>query len=550
MFNKWSTLKKLIWLKASGAIGDAWSTITGEVVRFMSTSALPFRLTAQFEPIQDLHGYDNPWPAGGGKNLYAGALSAQTKNGVTIEPTSDGEIWIHGTPDIASDYISFNIGSVVSEKVLNQNVTVSINEKTAGIGFTFGGNGALNLTLSDTVTTKTANFGASTGDCYINVRYDVGTIDKRYKVQIEIGSSATAWTPYSNECPIIGHTGCEVVQRNKNLLSYYNEAVPYEANGVTITRNENVYTVSVSDQKTGWPFARICTLRGLKAGTYTLSCEKDGEQYSDVGLGLRIVNRTVNPAVVIMSTGTTTIANDIEEDLSVEIALTASAVQTGTYYVTGQLELGSVATKHVAPQGTTKTITFPDASGTVYSGTLTVNEDGSGELEVPKDKYVFSGSEEWSFFDSEGGFFYTNLSYAAGHAKSNHYLTENGVAVTLNIANNQCGVWLNRNEFLSQSSDLNDYLSNGIGFLYDLATPITIPLTAEQVGQLVSLVGTNIVWVNDSDEITVVVRGTPIPDNDPNALQSLNILLGGAYTPRQSPNEPKDSEALGIILGS
>jgi hypothetical protein len=22
------------------------------------------------EPVQDLHGYDKPWPAGGGKNLF------------------------------------------------------------------------------------------------------------------------------------------------------------------------------------------------------------------------------------------------------------------------------------------------------------------------------------------------------------------------------------------------------------------------------------------------------------------------------------------------
>ena len=31
---------------------------------------LPMKVVASVNPVQDLHGYDYPWPAGGGKNLF------------------------------------------------------------------------------------------------------------------------------------------------------------------------------------------------------------------------------------------------------------------------------------------------------------------------------------------------------------------------------------------------------------------------------------------------------------------------------------------------
>ncbi len=45
-------------------------TDSGGVVSFRADKALPLiRCVAQIEPVQDLHGYNSPWPAGGGANL-------------------------------------------------------------------------------------------------------------------------------------------------------------------------------------------------------------------------------------------------------------------------------------------------------------------------------------------------------------------------------------------------------------------------------------------------------------------------------------------------
>ena len=45
------------------------------------------------EPIQDLHGYDSPWPAGGGKNLYNMAWAVRANTSATIT-ASDTEVHV------------------------------------------------------------------------------------------------------------------------------------------------------------------------------------------------------------------------------------------------------------------------------------------------------------------------------------------------------------------------------------------------------------------------------------------------------------------------
>ena len=49
------------------------------------------------EPVQDLNGYDHPWPAGGGKNLYnVDGLSTLSVNGITVT-IENGKLKLNGT---------------------------------------------------------------------------------------------------------------------------------------------------------------------------------------------------------------------------------------------------------------------------------------------------------------------------------------------------------------------------------------------------------------------------------------------------------------------
>lgn len=221
--NTWSTLKKLIWLVGSGIAGGAgevWKTASGAIASFETQIAWPLRkLEATIDPIQDLHGYDSPWPAGGGKNKFFLPDAPITIDGVTVEGTSDGEIWVHGTPAFASDYKMFCLG-ILPESLDGETVSLSISEKIAGFGIVIGSaNGNLNLTMSDTVTSKSGVYTAGgTRACYINIRYDIGTVDKKFKIQLEVNATPTAWSPYENLCPISGRTGCNVSRTGKNLL--------------------------------------------------------------------------------------------------------------------------------------------------------------------------------------------------------------------------------------------------------------------------------------------------------------------------------------------
>ena len=201
-----------------------WSDVeteTGSIVTIEADDTTAIKdLTADIEPIQDLHGYDAPWVGGAGKNKFPmPTTGVLTINGITVEPTDDGQIWVHGTPTSTSGYTQFNIQAKVPLEVVSQTITLSVNEKTVGVGFAIGsGNGSINLTMSDTVTSKTGEFTDGDRVVLVNVRNDIGAnFNKKYKVQLEIGSTATAWTPYENICPISGHTDVVVVRTNENL---------------------------------------------------------------------------------------------------------------------------------------------------------------------------------------------------------------------------------------------------------------------------------------------------------------------------------------------
>ncbi|MBQ5757790.1 MAG: hypothetical protein IIV93_04665, partial [Clostridia bacterium] len=69
------------------------NSASGSIASFSDGSASPVTaLSVAIDPVQDLHGYDNPWPAGGGKNLLKPPSSGATINGVTFTVNSDGTI--------------------------------------------------------------------------------------------------------------------------------------------------------------------------------------------------------------------------------------------------------------------------------------------------------------------------------------------------------------------------------------------------------------------------------------------------------------------------
>ena len=221
---EWSTLKKLIWLRKinGGGGGDPLNTFTGAIVRFLAKKAKPIvKLEANFTPVQDLNGYDAPWPPGGGKNLLD--PSKRTEGSANIYYYSSDGILLKG----------------------GQAYTLSVSESASGLYIKPYPSGA-NLA---TAYGKTALTYTPPND--VQVFFDIyyasapsGGISAVI-CQLELGSSATSYAPYSNICPISGHDGCDIFDK----AEYDAQATPT----VTISFGQTVYggTLTVNEDGTG-----------------------------------------------------------------------------------------------------------------------------------------------------------------------------------------------------------------------------------------------------------------------------------------------------------
>ena len=73
-------------------------TASGSIASFTDgADGLPMKqIIADIDPVQDLNGYDSPWPPGGGKNQIKPATD-RTAFGVTYTNNSDGSATVNGT---------------------------------------------------------------------------------------------------------------------------------------------------------------------------------------------------------------------------------------------------------------------------------------------------------------------------------------------------------------------------------------------------------------------------------------------------------------------
>lgn len=133
-----------------------------------------------------------------GKNIYDVSLLPVTAYGITISRNENGDIVLNGTPNYTSSYRTFQIG--VGKELEIGTYTISVANKKDGIGVNVGGfGGQLNLTLADTVKTKTAtSTQAYTINPQINIRYDVGTLTNFVlNPMLEKSSEATSYEPFT-----------------------------------------------------------------------------------------------------------------------------------------------------------------------------------------------------------------------------------------------------------------------------------------------------------------------------------------------------------------
>lgn len=167
------------------------------IISISDAKAKPAKsLIVGMEPIQDLHGYGSPWPAGGGSNQFDEVWESGSFNG------NDGTPVVNAAWSRSVNYIS-----VEPETNYYCNFE-SVGDENGYYLFFYRADNSfislINRSANSIVTTP-----ADSVKCKIQYKRTIETVGN-YKVAINYPSSVTTYAPYSNLCPITGRTGVTV----------------------------------------------------------------------------------------------------------------------------------------------------------------------------------------------------------------------------------------------------------------------------------------------------------------------------------------------------
>lgn len=158
-------------------------------------------------PTQDLHGYSKPWAGGAGKNKLPNTGSTTvTPQGITFTVNSDGSVTANGTATATAtfrmvttaDVYKLSAGSYIISGGKSANRAIGF--KTIDGSTQYNNSGDTSFTLSEETTWD-----------YIFIRIASGEVldNETFYPMIRTSGDAT-YEPYSNICPISGHTDVTV----------------------------------------------------------------------------------------------------------------------------------------------------------------------------------------------------------------------------------------------------------------------------------------------------------------------------------------------------
>lgn len=497
------------------------SSASGAIAHFTdgANGAKMDSVVVGIDPVQDLHGYDSPWPAGGGKNL----VSTQPVLGTT----SPQKLMDFGEDKTGTWRFTFYLNNV---SWVNTSSALFSIKNNAGTHTYFTPDRIYRISDSKQLSSITQPV---TGRCTILLsnktfqslwsffmadaygKYS-GTITD---VQLEEGSAITDYAPYANVCPISGFTGAKVTRTGKNLLpynlQYYSNLSNLEFTKAIYLKQGN-YSISFGETTaTNWRY-------------FIKAFNADGTVRTN---GTDITSPAVNwrdgfGGYLSGSNGTSKcIFFTVNADAYYAFCI-GFGTNADTTYSSCQLELGSTATAYEPYAGQTYDITFPSEAGTVYGGTL---DAVSGVLTVDRayDQMTYS---YLSGLNSDYIGYSDNIQQVGGHSvwvRNWNYQTaaprKNG---GIKACCNAFGVSMhNTNIFSSQYrtyfgvgsiSSVAEFLStvqaleaggSGLYICYELATPLTYQLTPTQV---TTLLGTNNVWADTGDTAVEYIADTKL----------------------------------------
>lgn len=494
-------------------------------------------LSVDFEPIQDLHGYDHPWPAGGGKNLLPMTVS-------DIKSINTGGTWTNN--DYVLNGLTFTVNTDDGGNVTGITVTGTASGNTyfdlshnfdssanAGRKLTTGFSSSVSncfirisgqnrVSLQDVYTESTITDNGSGLYLGIRIASDAVLSNLLFEPMLRLSTeSDSSFAPYTNICPISGRTEANVLRRGKNLLPLTVDGI--KAANTSGTWNENVYTLNgvtftiqtddggnvTGIQKTGTvPSTTIFYLPmiTLAEGSYKMNYS-DSSTLTYIELyGKASGGSGVDLNFSISSSETSTPFNCY-------IVLLENNSENIVYYPMIRLATETDAT-YEPYQGQSVTVQLGQ---TVYGGTLDVN---TGEFFVNK-KYISPVASSWAK-DPNGNYYYTTGDYSDadtgsgyrfGHGITNMYVwnpnSDGNPKDTIRFAVGKNRIYIINPSNATTLEELQTVLNTTpLQVVYELATPLTFNLTP---AQLALLEGYNVL-TTDGDTINLRYIGTEASD--------------------------------------
>lgn len=441
-------------------------------------------LVIDIEPKQDLHGYSRPWVGGAGKNKLSGIESGSY--------SSTGSKADNGTRLRCEDPISVTAG---------QSYTISAvkasGSGTLQVGFnvysSIGTERIANISWQSLPYTFTIPTGGNFITCGFRLSDDSNISTSNVtNAQFELGSTATSYEPYANICPISGYDTVNTIVAEENF------PLPSLRNGTLSNAGEISETAAYKDIRVS-SSAKI----PLKAGNYKLSAfgAEQGWVYTFNSSGN---NGTLYNQTAASLPMTFTLANDGMINFIVKHTDDSALSKDNVHvFVTKEATVYPIAVS-LATNGN-------QTAGTVYSGTVTLLADGSGEVKVD---HAILTEQDFISIDSNvstGGLHFTQLDNRGNPAAVAGICNMMGVDTTGAAWNSTIpvvqmatagrirvyGAFTTISEFKTQFA--------GLQIVYPLATPLTFTLNANQVQ---TLLGYNYIYTDGAKISLTYVKDT------------------------------------------
>lgn len=463
-------------------------TASGSIASFNDAiEGRPFKsITANIELTQDLHGYDHPWPGGGGKNIFY--IPSTTHTGVGVTYVYDADTNTLTKSGTSTGNTGQNIGSLT---VPAGTYTFSaVFEETGTPTRLYLRDAATDTNLSYIDASTTSRSYTLDGTYYFRVASEAGeTGGTISNIQLEPGSTATSYEPYSNICPISGWTSATVTRTGVNVWDEEWEVGDIDSN---TGRDKNSTSV-------------------IRSKNYT-AVKPSTPYYFHIG-GENQKNwksRFYDADMAYIGTGGTLQNNAVFTTPS-NAAYVRFALQTayGTTY-NHDISINYPSTDHDYEPYQGESITI-QLGQTVYGGTVEMDVV-NGKLTVDRAINVLNGTQTFGYIaygDGSVQVIYTPMpakAPAPSTATQNNGLLSDRFTTSSPYTDGPCqmtgratngGIYINMPSTVTTGAQARSWFAdNPTQVIYELATPIEIPLTAQQ---LTTLLGDNNVWTDTGD---------------------------------------------------